>query len=113
MGSFSIFHWIIFGAIIWMIFAARNSLIPKRGAASADGPMVCPSCGTRGQPSSEVRGSFAIEIVLWLMFIIPGIIYSLWRVSTRTAVCPACKQPGMIPANSPNGQRLIKQNESP
>jgi len=69
--------------------------------------MVCTNCGFRGKPVRATAGSFIVEVVLWLCFILPGLIYSVWRLTTRKQVCPKCKQPTMIPADSPRGRTLI------
>lgn len=74
---------------------------------------VCPACGTTGQPKQVTRGHLLIEIILWLFFIIPGLIYSIWRLSTRYGACPACGAAGMIPVDSPNGRRLAEQAKQP
>lgn len=67
----------------------------------AKSSMFCPNCGTIGAPKTITKGSILIEIVLWLAFLLPGLIYSIWRLSSRYQACPACKAPNMIPANSP------------
>lgn len=61
----------------------------------------CPNCGTTGAPVSVTRGSILIEIVLWLCFLVPGLIYSIWRLTTRYKACPSCSAPNMIPLDSP------------
>jgi hypothetical protein len=71
------------------------------------GSMICPHCGTRGEPVTIARGNMAIEIVLWLCFIIPGIIYSLWRLTTKIRACPSCRAEGMVPVTSPRGRELL------
>jgi hypothetical protein len=60
-------------------------------------------------PQSKTRGSFVIEIVLWLAFVIPGLLYSLWRQSTRQKVCPACGNATLIVANTPDGRKLAER----
>lgn len=67
----------------------------------------CQHCGTVGYPHSHTQGSFIIECFLWLMFLVPGIIYSLWRLTSRRKVCPTCEEPGMIPVQSPIAQRAL------
>jgi hypothetical protein len=47
----------------------------------------CPNCGTIGKPKKKTKGSFAIEVLLWLCFLIPGLIYSLWRMTSKVPVC--------------------------
>lgn len=71
--------------------------------------MICSTCGSIGEPKTITRGSFAIEIILWLCFIVPGIIYSLWRLTTRRSNgCGKCGAQTMIPLNSPMGTQLMK-----
>jgi DNA-directed RNA polymerase subunit RPC12/RpoP len=36
--------------------------------------------------------------VLWLCYIIPGLIYSIWRRSGAPSVCPTCNKETLIPA---------------
>lgn len=69
---------------------------------------ICTTCGYIGNPTRQTKGSFGVEIVLWLFFIIPGLIYSIWRLSSKQSVCPACKNPTLIPANTPKGQELYE-----
>lgn len=69
--------------------------------------LICPACGYAGSPKTAVKGSILIEIVLWLCFLIPGIIYSLWRSSSRHKACPACGSTNMVPIDSPVGKNLL------
>ena len=61
----------------------------------------CMTCGSDGKPVSTTKGSLAIELMLWLCFIIPGILYSLWRLTTRSPACSFCKATTLIPMDSP------------
>ena len=63
--------------------------------------LFCPSCGNIGAPKTLTPGSILIELVLWICFIVPGLIYSLWRITSKKPVCPHCGQNGMIPKDSP------------
>ncbi len=112
MQSFSITHWIILLAIVGVLARPLIQGFKRGMSGNADGKMICPSCGTQGDPDTVTRGSIWIEIVLWLCLLVPGLIYSLWRLSTRGDVCGACGQKGLIPVNSPNGKRLAKQFEA-
>lgn len=67
---------------------------------------ACKSCGTVGEPASSTPGSISIEVVLWLCFIVPGLIYSLWRLSRRHKVCPSCGSTEIVPADSPVGRTI-------
>lgn len=69
---------------------------------------ICGNCGTIGQPSSVTKGSIWIEIILWLCCLFPGIIYSVWRLTTRTKACPSCKATNIMPINSPMGTKLYQ-----
>ena len=55
-----------------------------------------------------------MEIILWILFIIPGLIYSLWRLSSRGDVCSQCGQANLIPLNTPVARQFMaKHNLSP
>lgn len=48
---------------------------------------------------ANMKGSGWIELVLYLFYIIPGIIYSIWRRSGEPNICPLCNSVGLIPAH--------------
>ena len=73
--------------------------------------LVCTQCGYVGESKSKNEGTGCVEIVLWLFFIIPGLIYSVWRRSSRYKICPKCKSPSLIPTDSPRGQKIISENK--
>lgn len=54
----------------------------------------CANCGIMNEVplKNRMKGSFPIELVLWLFFIIPGIIYTIWRYTSKetVAICPNC-----------------------
>jgi predicted nucleic-acid-binding Zn-ribbon protein len=70
--------------------------------------IVCQNCGYTGLSKRSIKGSTGIEIVLWLCFLIPGIIYSLWRGKSRYDVCPACNSTNIVPIDTPNGAKLLE-----
>lgn len=74
--------------------------------ASSGPDVACKACEHIGAPRRQTRGSFAIEVVLWLCIIVPGLIYSLWRLTTRHNVCQACGSDQLVPLNTPAGQRI-------
>lgn len=60
-------------------------LIRKGQRQEATNPSyVCLECHTPGRPKTVVGGSALVEIALWLFFIIPGLIYTLWRSSSSS-----------------------------
>lgn len=68
--------------------------------------LICSNCGTIGSPKTVTKGSILIEIVLWICFIVPGLIYSIWRLTTRTKACRSCGADNMVPLTSPMGKKL-------
>ena len=93
-------------------FIAEKEATEYREIASGIRPPVfgaiCDSCGTIGSPVSRTKGSFWVEVALWLLFCAPGLIYSLWRLTSRESVCPACGGKP-IPCGSPKGQELWRR----
>jgi hypothetical protein len=69
--------------------------------------LICSACGHVGSSKTAIKGSGWIELILLLCFIIPGIIYSVWRSSSRHKTCPSCGSTNLIPLNSPIGRKLL------
>lgn len=67
---------------------------------------VCKDCGTVAEPKTKAKGSMAVEIVLWLCFLVPGLIYSVWRMANKYESCPACGSDKLLPVGSPVGQQM-------
>lgn len=101
----SVWHWMA------LIVLAIPAVMVFRWIQQRNQPanLICTSCGFHGAAKLHTRGSILIEIVLWLAFIIPGVIYSLWRLTTRGQVCPKCASPSMIPISSPRGGKLLRE----
>ena len=74
--------------------------------------MVCPRCGFKGFPEKYTKGSFAVELGLWIIFLLPGLIYSIWRLASRYYGCPSCGEAHMLPLDSPMAQKIL-QNIQP
>jgi hypothetical protein len=70
--------------------------------------LFCPACGTLAVPKQARRGSLGVEVVLWLLLLVPGLIYSVWRLSGDTNTCPACGARTLIPADSPVAVRMLQ-----
>lgn len=65
------------------------------------GAKHCLSCGHEGPTKKPTKGSFFIELILWLCFLVPGLIYSIWRLNTRHEVCINCGGTSLVPLTSP------------
>ncbi|GAB4276875.1 MAG: hypothetical protein Kow0092_32660 [Deferrisomatales bacterium] len=51
----------------------------------------CPHCGYQGPAEPQAPGKAWLEAVLWIVFVVPGLLYSLWRLFARRYLCPRCK----------------------
>ncbi len=67
----------------------------------------CKSCGTVGLGKRIMPGSFLIELALWLLFLLPGLIYSVWRFTTIYQGCTNCESRELVPADSPLAQQAL------
>jgi len=96
----------------WIYAAEVDGLFPRglsSDAALRKGYRVCTQCGTAAKPARRTPGSFIIELVLWLTFLLPGLIYSIWRITTRGNVCSSCGSRQLVAPDSPVGKRLLSQ----
>lgn len=75
-------------------------------------PLICTACGYVGKPQRITKGNTLIELILWLCFLLPGLIYSIWRLSSKYDACPKCKGASMIPTDSPVGQKVINEQKN-
>jgi len=73
---------------------------------------ICAACGTTGTPKTHTPGSILIELLAWFCFALPGMIYSVWRLTNRREVCPKCEAPGMIPLDTPRGRQLAAASQA-
>ena len=89
--------------IIPLLVVITYNILRKRGE------YICTYCGFKGHQIIITRGSFIVELCLWLCFIIPGLIYSSWRISSRERLCPGCNHSIMVLLNTPLGQKLQKE----
>ena len=106
MGSFSAAHWFILAAIV--VFVYWLLVGSKTGAKTS----YCKSCGTVAKSTPGIKGSILIEVVLWCCFIVPGIVYSLWRATTRYQKCPACGSGELVPPDSPLAKAEIAKQRA-
>lgn len=69
---------------------------------------LCTSCLTKGDPKTVAKGSILVEFGMWCFFIVPGIIYSFWRLGSKYKACRACGSAEIIPTDSPRAQQIMK-----
>ena len=65
---------------------------------------ICRKCFHIGPRELNKKGKLSIEIILWLLFILPGLIYSIWRRTGRFFACKECGTHHIVPLNSPLGR---------
>lgn len=73
--------------------------------------MHCSDCGRTGHPEEIVKGSIRTQIILWMMLIIPGLFYSMWRQGTRKKVCSYCGSEALEPLPGSNEERFQRELE--
>ena len=71
-------------------------------------PFICRKCGYIGPQELNKKGKLSVEIILWLLFILPGLIYSIWRRTGRYFACKECGTHHIVPLNSPLGKEVLK-----
>lgn len=89
--------------------AAGVAADPTQGNGVSPKEIICTACGALGDMRIHTRGSLWIEIVLWLTFIVPGLVYSIWRMTTRDRVCGSCGSAQLITIGSPVGKKLFAE----
>jgi hypothetical protein len=102
--------WLSFIIIMALGFALMWGLF--RLLRPAKGPlMVCTTCGHLGRAVQITKGSLGVEIVMWIAFLLPGVVYSIWRLVTRKSGCAECRGTALVPPTSPVGKRMLAEAE--
>jgi hypothetical protein len=70
---------------------------------------ICKDCGTAHYGDRVLPGSGWIELVLWLAWLVPGILYSIWRRSNGRLTCAACGSRQVVLIATPVGAQLARQ----
>lgn len=94
--------YLLLAAVAWFVFSQIKSGYKTSGENG--GKKHCMTCGSDTLPKTTTNGSVGIEIVLWLCFLVPGLIYSIWRLSSRHDACAACGSATLVPIGTPTAQ---------
>jgi hypothetical protein len=78
---------------------------PPKRQLPPSGQEICETCGSVGFAVTQTKGSLLTELILWLFFLLPGMIYSAWRLTTRQKVCRHCGGKTIL-IGTPRGQQL-------
>lgn len=63
---------------------------------------LCTQCGAQTSvPLRVPPGSPWVALALAVPFILPGIVYTVWRYSMQRTLCPTCRHAQLIPADAP------------
>lgn len=60
-----------------------------------------------GHPRKVVPGSWAIELLLLICEVVPGVVYSIWRGRSFYRVCNSCGSREIVPLTSPVAHRAM------
>jgi hypothetical protein len=58
--------------------------------------MLCSDCKRTARPDTLIGGSDALELIGWLCFLLPGLVYCYWRHLDRIKVCSFCGGTGLV-----------------
>jgi hypothetical protein len=73
---------------------------------------ICARCLETGEAKKVTKGSFVVEIVLWLLLFIwlplflLGAAYTVWRLASKHKACRKCESPELVPLDSERGRQL-------
>jgi len=95
---------ILVAIVAFLLYRAVRAIVDGYHAAD----LYCITCGHQGEPETHTKGSVGIELVLWLCLLVPGLIYSIWRLSSREQVCSSCGANTLVPAGSPVAIKMRK-----
>lgn len=103
-----------FGGWLVVVLLSVGLVFAVKGSAGLSGPVrYCATCGRQGRGKTRTRGSLLIEIVLWLCFLVPGLIYSIWRQGSKHKVCASCGAATLVPLNSPVACAALQAGDAP
>lgn len=69
---------------------------------------LCLECGCQREPVMANRGMLIIELLMWLLYILPGVIYSIWRRVRKQEICPNCRTPSVVLTASSRAMKMMR-----
>jgi hypothetical protein len=67
----------------------------------------CLYCGFVGNPVPNTPGTASMEVRLWFLFLVPGLIYSAWRRLATYQGCAKCGNKHLVAADSAVAQAAL------
>lgn len=71
--------------------------------------MLCTRCYREAKPKTHTPGSFIVELALYLLLVVPGLLYSGYRIANRHKVCRYCGSPELVDLSSPAAQEIRRR----
>ena len=72
----------------------------------------CNSCHN-SSARAVMKGNGWIELILYFVYIIPGILYSIWRRSGQPNICPICNAPALVPISAAKPSPTLATSPAP
>ena len=69
--------------------------------------LLCMRCGYVGKSERVYPGSDMAGLLLFLLLIVPGLIYFVWRYSSAFEQCSLCESRELIPHDSPKANEIL------
>ena len=97
--------------LLALVIAVIVKVFESRSVNNSGLKMICRDCGSISQETqnSKLRGSGWITFILLLCYIVPGLIYMIWRRGDKAKICAKCGSKNIIPADSPIGKKLLNE----
>ena len=69
---------------------------------------VCTVCQSSfGSPKTVTPGSPAVELLLYGLLFIPGLLYTSYRLANLRKVCPKCGASDFVGTDTPRGLTIL------
>lgn len=75
--------------------------------------VLCRNCGHIGSPQRKLKGHILITLILLICWLVPGIIYMIWRRTGLKDSCSKCGSEMVVPANSPAAAAFAHEAATP
>jgi len=80
----------------------------RTGGIDLSKKYVCMECGCQRDPIQAKRGFLFVELFMWLLYIVPGVIYSIWRRLRTHQICPNCRNPSIVLTSSSRAMGMMR-----
>jgi hypothetical protein len=82
-------------------------MAPQTSSSAGAAEVYCRNCGHVGSPLSLRRGSRILECLLYVLVVVPGVAYTLWRKRSQYLACAQCRGTQLMAADSPLAQAIL------